>query len=668
MVNLRTSNAIPIIYRKDGFMNKEKYPLIAVESNVGVIPHERLLAVSMSVELGESGSLFIHDNNMLQGRILGILTHRNILAGMSYIGVLTQEEISDTIKSFEHRDKIVVDHIETKLDPDNTLATVFKHGQIVKSSHLPAQGISKSLGFKPTPLYGLFPCETVPAIQSEEDPRWNKTRHFLEVSLNKTSGAHFADFTNEEEKFMMSFYEALLIQSIEHLHTVRLYSTQQAIQGVRIPGSVSMDLKNCAGLTYKLERGVVGKSPFITVDARGTYNIQERVFQDVARYENAYVDGFVPQNIKLEFRKKELVGPNKIEDPKTRTVGMGNFIHQIVFMKIFKDLHTLLKTAWANGKSMPFALGVDPEQHWGQIATHLRYHDYMIDMDVKAWEEKINQRLLYMCDQVELNLIRRAYQSRGEYFPPETFKIAYGLSADYTQCDVAIEDILYEKTAGLLSGHPGTFMRNSAVHTMIIGLAARRILQRLAPQYATVPFIKEHIRFILAADDVVIAVSPLARKFVTVDNLVKAYNEIGFAVTAANKDVDIQVKNISEVQFLKHTFIPDNLGGYKCCPNISIVHQLVNWYRTDSSQSKEKQIADNLDSALRFVWHRGESEYESVRSAINMACKKIKMNYAYTLDYDEMGNLMRLHKLMKERALLSLDPEPEKPDLDYVCM
>jgi hypothetical protein len=317
---------------------------------------------------------------------------------------------------------------------------------------------------------------------------------------------------------------------------------------------------------------------------------------------------------------------------------------------------------------MPFALGVDPEQHWGQIATHLRYHDYMIDMDVKAWEEKINQRLLYMCDQVELNLIRRAYQSRGEYFPPETFKIAYGLSADYTQCDVAIEDILYEKTAGLLSGHPGTFMRNSAVHTMIIGLAARRILQRLAPQYATVPFIKEHIRFILAADDVVIAVSPLARKFVTVDNLVKAYNEIGFAVTAANKDVDIQVKNISEVQFLKHTFIPDNLGGYKCCPNISIVHQLVNWYRTDSSQSKEKQIADNLDSALRFVWHRGESEYESVRSAINMACKKIKMNYAYTLDYDEMGNLMRLHKLMKERALLSLDPEPEKPDLDYVCM
>jgi hypothetical protein len=226
MVNLRTSNAIPIIYRKDGFMNKEKYPLIAVESNVGVIPHERLLAVSMSVELGESGSLFIHDNNMLQGRILGILTHRNILAGMSYIGVLTQEEISDTIKSFEHRDKIVVDHIETKLDPDNTLATVFKHGQIVKSSHLPAQGISKSLGFKPTPLYGLFPCETVPAIQSEEDPRWNKTRHFLEVSLNKTSGAHFADFTNEEEKFMMSFYEALLIQSIEHLHTVRLYSTQ----------------------------------------------------------------------------------------------------------------------------------------------------------------------------------------------------------------------------------------------------------------------------------------------------------------------------------------------------------------------------------------------------------------------------------------------------------
>lgn len=669
MVNLRTSSAIPVIYRKDAFLNKERCPILAVESNLKLIEHERIVAIPIHVEQGESGSLFTHDNTMLEGHILGLLSARNTISGMAFVGVVTQEELRDTLKSFEHRDKIIVTHVETqKLDPEHTLATVFKHGQTAKVSHLPSQSISHSLGYKPTPLFGLFPCEAVPAIQSDDDPRWNRRRHYLEVSLNKSSGAHYADFNNNEESFMMSLYEATLYTATDNLHCVRIFTTQQSIMGVREPGSTSIDLKNCSGLEYKLERGVSGKSPFITVDARGTYNIQQRVFQEVARYENAYIEGIVPRNFKLEFRKKELVGPNKIEEPKTRTVGMGNFIHQIVFMKIYKDLHTQLKTVWARGGSMHFALGVDPEQHWDQVATHLRYHDYMIDMDVKAWEEKINQRLLFMCDQVELKVIRAAYASRGEYFPPETEKIAYGLSADYTQCDVAIEDILYEKFAGLLSGHPGTFMRNSAVHTMIIGLAVRRILLRTRPEYATIPFILEHVRFILAADDVVIAISPLARKYVTVERLVAAYNEIGFAVTAADKGANIRAKNILEIQFLKHTFVSDGLGGYKCCPNLSIVHQLVNWYRTDSSQTKEKQIADNLNTALRFVWHRGESEYEHVRSTINMACKKIKMNYVSTLDYDEMGNLMRLHKLIREQNILNLDPQTEEPDLDYVIM
>jgi hypothetical protein len=445
--------------------------------------------------------------------------------------------------------------------------------------------------------------------------------------------------------------------------------------GIRIPGSTSMDLSTCAGLPYKLARGVVGKTPYMSKDYRGTWNIQEIVFHEVARYESSYISGIVPQNVKLEFRKKELVGPNKILNPKTRTVGMGNMIHQIIFMKIFKDLHTLIKKVWADGGSMPFALGVNPNsEHWNQIVTHLKYTDYMVDMDVKAWEEKISQRLLFMCDEVELKIIQNSYKFRNEEFPSEVFNIAYGLSADYTQSDVAFEDFIYEKPSGLLSGHPGTFMRNSAVHTMIIGLAARKILLRKNPQLASIPFIIENVRFILAADDVVIAISPQARKYITVSELVKAYNEIGFEVTAADKGGEILPKTIEEVQFLKHHFVPlprhciECPIEYKCSPNLSIIYQLVNWYSTESTLNKEQQIASNLNDALNLAWQRGPQEYDRIRDTINLACQRLKMNYVDTLSYEGRRELIYHNMAEERRAFYSSTPQVEDSDLDYVVM
>jgi len=672
MSNLRTSKAMPIIYRDDSFIKKEFLPMIPIIPDLEVIEQDRLMGVNLYVELGESGSLFTHDNTMLNGSILGLLTSRNVLNNQAFIGVISREEIEHTLKKFNVKDKIVVNPLETTLDPEHTAHTIFNYNQVIKRSPYPTQSISKTKGYKPTPLFGLFPVESEPAIQDESDPRWNKTRHFLEVSLNKTSGAHFARFDKNEERWMKDFYEAILLKFIPNIDKVQLYSTQESIMGVRIPGSTSMDLSTCAGLPYKLNRGVVGKTPFISKDYRGTWNIQEIVYHEVARYESSYIQGIVPQNVKLEFRKKELVGPNKILTPKTRTVGMGNMIHQIIFMKLFKDLHTMIKKVWADGGSMPFALGVNPNSdHWNQIATHLRYHDYMVDMDVKAWEEKISQRLLFMCDEVELKIIKNSYKFRNEIFPMESFNIAYGLSADYTQSDVAFEDFIYEKPSGLLSGHPGTFMRNSAVHTMIIGLAARKILLRKNAQLASTPFIIENVRFILAADDVIIAISPQARKYITIDELVKAYNEIGFEVTAADKGAEIVPKKIEEVQFLKHRFIelPSTEGQprkFKCSPNLSIIYQLVNWYSTESTLNKEQQIVSNINDALNLAWQRGKEEYDRIRDAINMACQRLKMNYVDTLSFEARRELIYHNMAEEKRAFYSGTPQIDESDSDYV--
>lgn len=667
MVNLRTSECVPVIYRSGEFIERQFKPIISVVPDLSLVSHQRLFGTNIHVKKGESGSLFVHNNSMLSGHILGLLTSRNAFSDHAYIGVISKEEIEHTLAKFNARDQIEVIPYELQLDKEHTVNTIFKYNQVVKRSFLPSQTISSTLGFKPTPIYGCVPVETTPAIQSESDPRWNKTRHFLEVSLNKTSGAHYAKFNNVEEVWMKDFYRALLLQYCPNLDKVVLYNTQQAIMGVRIPGSTAMELSTCAGLPYKLQRGVKGKRPFIDNDSRGAYSIQELVFQEVTRYEQSYIQGVVPQNIKLEFNKKELVGPNKIENPKTRTVGMGNMIHQIVYMKTRKDLHTMLKRVWADGGSMPFALGVDPaSEHWNQIAQHLKYHDYMVDMDVKAWEEKVSQRLLFMCDEVEIDLIKESYVARGEQFPEETYNIAYGLSADYTQSDVAFQDFIYEKPSGLLSGHPGTFMVNSAIHAMIIGLIARRILLRKNPQLASIPYIIENVRFVLAADDVVISVSPDARQHITIQDIVEGYLEAGFEVTAADKSDKILPKTIEQIQFLKHDFNINEDGFITSRPNLSIIYQLINWYSTESSLTKEQQITENFDNALGFAWQRGPQEYERIRSLINLACKKVRMNYTNVLSYETRAELLKHHRAQAQAAFYAATPEIDEIDLDYV--
>lgn len=287
---------------------------------------------------------------------------------------------------------------------------------------------------------------------------------------------------------------------------------------------------------------------------------------------------------------------------------------------------------------MPFALGVDPERHWHQVAEHLKYHDYVMDFDVKAWESKVSLQHLLMTTKARLSLINKAYQSRGEKMP-DISKIAYCLAIDYTDADVVFEDVMYHKQAGLLSGHPGTFIENSEIHVMTILLICRRILMKIDPQWATTAFILTHVKFILAADDVVIAVSRLARRYINIDTIVQGYSELGFELTAPDKSTVLQATTLLECQFLKNHFqlVQDK---FIAVPNLSIIYQLLNWVRDDSALTPDDQFSVNIQNAFRFAWWRGEEEYERIREQANVALFKFGMSWPYT--YREMEVFVRI--------------------------
>jgi len=593
--------------------------------------------------LGDSGSPVIHDNERLHGKVLGLITRTNHDLGYAQVVIASKQDIDEVAKTFDFKARIVTTSLETPEMPNHPIHSVFKYGQVVKESPYPNQAVSFLPGFIKSPIHGAFPVETQPAIQHGNDDRIIPgSRHHLEVSLNKTAGFKSAKFTHQEkewmEKYLYKVYHRYF--SLRHL---RLYTTAQAITGIKAPGSKSIEVNTCAGLPYKCNKGVIGKKPYITVAPDGTWKIQQSVFDDVRYYEEYYSNLRVPPNVKVEFRKHELVGENKIIEPKTRTVGMGNFIHQIVYNKFTKDLFLRCKTIWEEGKSSPFALGVDPERHWHQIAEHLKYHDYVCDFDVKAWEEKVDQTLLQMTTNVKLRILKESMQADGLKFDPAIERIAHGLVVDFIHADVQYEDFVYEKKSGLLSGHPGTFMENTEIHEMILALAVKRVMEINCPSYVSIPYIMDNIRSIKAADDIVVAISPQARKWITFEEIVKEYNNIGYELTAPDKSEKISAKSLFEAQFLKHKFIKREFE-IQALPNESMIYQLTNWIRTNSNKANDQtrsQFNVNCEASIRFAFWHGEEFYEAFVKKLNHELSKRDISWKWEYDYQEMIVIMK---------------------------
>jgi len=602
-----------------------------------------------SVESGDSGSLVMHDNNKVQRKFIGLI----FAAGdQVYVNVITKEDIESVAKRFDPTTKIVVTVTSEEVLPeDHELYKVFKYKDQLYKGPYGNVGISQSAGFRKTPIHGCFKdsteYEVFPAIQNLNDPRWKEgTRHPFYVSLNKTAGEKNPTFDLKEEKFMKSALEHMYKVHTPGINQIRSFNTTEAIVGVRMRGSTSMNTKTTPGLPYSLERSKKGKTDYIHFhEQTQSWQISDFVFNEVNHYETRYNLGLVPLNYKHEFLKKELVPIAKIEDPKTRTVATGNMCHQIIYNKLFKNLYIFFKNSWEYGQPTPIALGLDPPRHWHMITEHLKYLDYVMDFDVKAWEEKLNLRLMTMNAEVKTKLYEDAYKSRGEKLDLNYKMLSTGLVVDYTDAYVCFRDIMYRKASGLLSGHPGTLMENSEIHYMILNLIAYRILMRYQPQYANVHFIYDHVRCILAADDVLIAVSPLARNYITCERIVEEYNKLGFEITSADKKSEIRPKNIEQVQFLKNSF--NNIEGiYYPKPNMSIIIQLFSWYREDSSLSPQEQMQVNRENAFAQLWWRGKEDYERVRSEFNII--NLKRNYQWSLDYEQMAALLEQQNLDKE--------------------
>lgn len=622
--------------------------------------------------LGDSGALLFHDNSKMGSRyLIGVSCSRSERMSYSYYAcVITQEIITKMKRKFNFESRIDSSYFETTpLPEDHRLQKVYGIKEYLRKSPFRTLDVSGTSGFAKTPIYELFPVESQPAIQRENDPRQPEgARHFLQVSLNKYNGDQNTILTQQDRDEMTRFQDMIYDEYFsQFLHTIRIYNSREAITGIRMKGSTPINYHTSAGLPYSLENNTKGKAPYIKYDEeQNSIYVQDVVYHHVDYYKRAYLDGRLPENFKSEYRKKELVGEKKILNPKTRTIGTGNMIHQIIYNEMFKDFYTKMKNVWNEGTTCPYALGIDMEKHADSIVEHIKWTDCVYDFDVEAWERSVNLDLCLMVALNRARRVRKSYEQRGEKCPLEVEKLAAGITVDFMDSEYIFADVLNHKTSGLLSGHPGTFVENSEIHLLLIHKVILQILRNKG-RNPTLKYILNNIRVLVAADDILVALSPAIRDLITSQDLKDGYKFFGFKITSADKTDNIVRKDIYSCQFLKHTFRKEIVEGYDAGfvaqPMESIINQLFNWISTESKLKPKEQFKTNVENAFRFAFWRGQEYYENTRAKFNSHPHSgIKWHYSY----EEMRQVIGQQHLWEQYIDKRLDFSQDDSDFDII--
>lgn len=605
------------------------------------IYHFKNYEESVQPTLGDSGSIVVHDNSCIQHKILGIYCGKSKVDPlMGVCGVITQEQLRNAMEKFEDAAKIVTFPYEGDYIEHHELVDVLKYEDVLMKSPIQSQAVSRAPGFMKTGCFNDY-VDSEPAIQSSSDVRCDPTkRHFMEVSLNKDNGDMIPFITPSEELDMIGFIKEIIKENW-NWQTVTLYTTEQAVNGVKKVGCRPIDIHSSAGLPYKLRPGVEGKQPFIRwSEEQQKYIIKQEILDDVSYKESLFKCGIVSKDLKMEFRKHEIVGLNKIYDkPKTRTVGMGNMVDQIIYDKCFKDMHTGMKSVYRNGKASALVLGLDLEVHANQLVEYLKYTDFILDYDVVAWEEKFTRQICRLVIQAKYQVLAEAYASRGKKLPENLELMLLTLVDDSIYSNVVYEDTVRTRMSGLLSGWPGTLPDNSLAHVGLIFLIIQRVLKKKQEKRkANSTYIKQHARMICAADDVGLALSPELRELVTPEDIQQGYFELGYELTAPDKTPKIKARTIYEIEFLKHNFVFRD-GKFESKIMTKVIYQLLAFVRTSTKLAVNEQMKVNIIDAMRFAYWHGQEFYEELRQKVNTEFAKHKI--AWNRNYGDMEILIK---------------------------
>lgn len=391
-------------------------------------------------------------------------------------------------------------------------------------------------------------------------------------------------------------------------------------------------LNGAAGVTYidKINRNTSCGYPYMGSKKKFLYpippvdglqepvGITEEIKSRVDVMEANYKKGVRNRLIYVAHLKDEAVTHAKAQIGKTRVFTGMPFDGCILVRKYFLATTRLIQKNRFIFEAAPGTIAQSSE--WGDIYKYLTHFgkERIIAGDYKEFDKRMFASVILLAFEILTELNKRS----GNY-SEEQLRACRAISMDIAFPNILFNGDLVEFIGTNPSGHPLTVIINSLVNSIYM-----RYAYAVASPLKNCKFFKRDVRLMTYGDDNTAGVSDDA-PFFTHTAIQKILGDVGVVYTMADKvSESVPYIHISEVEFLKRSFVYDDDVGAILCPlnHDSIEKMLMTWTRSKTITREEQAIAV-ISSAVYEYFFYGRDVFEEKVALLQKIVKENDLEF-----------------------------------------
>nr|QKE55029.1 MAG: polyprotein [Picornaviridae sp.] len=448
---------------------------------------------------------------------------------------------------------------------------------------------------RPSPIADYVPSEYAPSCM----PFRNTDVDPLGVVLKKYS----VPLKDEPKDYASaSNFVADQLAEVIDFREVRLLSEQEAIEGHNSMEGIDMNTSPgypyvCFNLrkTDLIKHGRIChpmlKERFVEVEKRAFCGFQQHI---------VFVTSF----------KDELRPIEKVNAGDTRLIECGP-LHFLLFVRrIWGSLQSQLLEHVSYQTSI--AVGIDPERDWHpMIRKALIFGDTVLQCDFSNFDATLHPYMIERAIKVLCDL---------SLLPMKVFE---SVSNAIVYSRHIMGNLMFKTQGSLPSGCPSTSLINSLVNVTNIYYCLSKV------KGCTYWGVKQNFLIMAYGDDMFVVVKRGVS--LNVDRFQYWMSELGLKVTSVDKQPQLRLDPISDLQFLKRGWC---LGPYKIIAPVmsrKTIHNMLHWCRG------VQEFEQNVAAACQMIACEGSVEYKAfvfwLQDLLAMADQRVKLEvYEYWRD------------------------------------
>nr|QCH40774.1 nonstructural polyprotein [Picornavirales sp.] len=388
--------------------------------------------------------------------------------------------------------------------------------------------------------------------------------------------------------------------------SMRLLTDDEILNG--IPGYLKgVELSTSPGLPYLRKKRSAGKKDWITMDENGIRSMVDSVWDDVARLEELAMDPMEDSGL-LSYAclKDELRPIERVAQCKTRTFIVLPMHYNLLLRKYFG---TWVAVQHELAAEIASCVGIDANSQWWKVYDKINNAGPDVeDFDYTDWDRTIHAQWF----NIYADRVSAAY---GDKPGSKGWIIRRSLMTYLVHMKILVRDVVIQTHGGNKSGCAITAEINSDVHDMLMYYVWFKLAkERNAFNDMSLQAFREKCSIVVYGDDIIKATNPSTTAWFNGENIRRIVQQLGMNITPATKtDTEFKVKRISEVTFLKRSFLKldKDCGLVRAPLDKSVIQRMVLW--THKNDDNAVATAANIEGACRESFYWGEQFYNEFK-------------------------------------------------------